>query len=103
MSAAAIVTVRPRADHVDIKVQGSLDHMSGRALRDVVEAGVLVGLRVTVDIDATKGLSSDAIRDLAACAHAGALLRFKPDDDWRDPARDTDCAGSGGSDHSSDS
>ncbi len=81
MTRAGIVTIRPKRDRVDIKVRGGLDEMSGHALRDAVEAGILVGLRVTVDIDTTEGFTSDAIRDLAACAHAGALLRFNPDDE----------------------
>ena len=81
VSGAGIVTIRPRHNRVDIRVRGSLDDMSGRALRDAVEAGVLVGLRVTVDIDMTNGFTSDAIRDLAACAHAGALLRFNPEEE----------------------
>jgi anti-anti-sigma regulatory factor len=75
-SGAAVMTIQTKTDGVSITVQGQLDDMSGRALRDAVEAALVADGRVVVDLEGSDGFSSQAIRELAACAHRGALLRF---------------------------
>lgn len=59
-----------------MKVTGCLDETGSRALLDAVEAAIEVRDAVVVELDATEALSGETLRNLAACASRGALLRF---------------------------
>jgi hypothetical protein len=74
------VTIRPRPDGVEMRVEGHLDDCGSRALLDAVEAAVGEQDSVVVLLDARQPCSGEAIRNLAACAARGALLRFNPAD-----------------------
>jgi hypothetical protein len=77
------VTIRPRPDGVDMRVEGHLDDCASRALLDAVEAAVAERDSVVIVLDARQPFSGEAIRNLAACAARGALLRFNPPDSDR--------------------